>query len=157
MVARHSGESEWRFWQILVNSPNVCKLVQYASSLPNLANCLMKESRLSKCVKWALRNMWNVVGNFVTRTDGFYGRLRGWPSEFNMETRLDLQLLCYHRQWWRIFLKNCHPFNWGLSNTQQQYNGYRDHANVKTRLEHVMPCSNWLWRQIVPILLSIGV
>ena len=76
----------------------------------------MKVSRLSRSVKGALkRNMPNVTDNFVTCTDGFYGGLK--VSESDMETRLDLQMLWNHRQWWRIFDKNSHTFNWSASDT----------------------------------------
>ena len=83
----------------------------------------MKASCLSRYVKGTLRNMPNVVGNFVACTKGFYGEFKVWPSGSNMETSLDLQMLFNH----------C---NAGESSTKIDL----DHANVKPRVDHIMPC-----------------
>ena len=44
-------------------------------------NFVKKASRLSRCVKGTLRNMPNVVGNFVACTDGVYGGLKSYDPQ----------------------------------------------------------------------------
>ena len=51
-------------------------------------NFVMKVSRWSSCVKTVLKNMKNIVGNFVTCTDGLYRPFKNWRLWFSMKTRL---------------------------------------------------------------------
>ena len=48
---------------------------------------MKKASHLSRCVKGTLRNMENVVGNFVTCTEGCYGRFKMWHEKSKWHTQ----------------------------------------------------------------------
>ena len=84
-------------------SLNLCTLVySLGASVTGCAHFVKKGSHLSRCVMGTLRNIKNVVGNFVTFTDGHKGAFKMWRLCSSMETRLDLKVPENHLQWQQI-------------------------------------------------------